>query len=115
MALLLCLTAVPTMVSAEDDSGDAPEEAVAVATVSPAFQKKLFTELNADEKLQKAETMENVTMTEKSDKQGLSIVGSVAELTSGRFTILDEYDFDEVPADRKTPLQPVGRISVDGL
>ena len=115
MALLLCLTAVPTMVSAEGDGEDTPEEAVAVATVSPAFQKKLFTELNADEKLQKAETMENVTMTEKSDKQGLSIVGSVAELTSGRFTILDEYDFDEVPSDRKTPLQPVGRISVDGL
>ena len=46
MALLLCLTAVPTMVSAEGDGEDTPEEAVAVATVSPAFQKKLFTELN---------------------------------------------------------------------
>ena len=120
MALILCMTAWPVGIFAEGDvpeggegvtltdSGDVP----AVTAVSPAFQKKDFKALNAAGKLTASKGM---ALSEESGMDGLVLKGKTGDLTSGRITIAEDFDFSEKPESRKTDIGPVGRISVDGL
>lgn len=121
MALILCLSLLTPLSAAAEAAEDGDggtggnETAVSVTAVSPAFQEKSFSDLNAAGKLEKSAGMEKVKLTEEDGRVGLNIKGKPGVLNNGRITIADEFDFSEVPESRKTAPGPVGRISLDGL
>ncbi len=122
MAMVLCVSSLfaspafadENSADPRDDGSAAIEEEVTTA-VSPAFQQKLFTDLNRSGKLVPAKSMPGVKMYEEAGTEGLFISGTVKELTSGKVLIDGVFDFGEKPEGRSTSVQPVGRISLDGL
>jgi hypothetical protein len=46
---------------------------------------------------------------------GLVLKGKAGDITAGRITIAEDFDFSEKPESRKSDIGPVGRITLDGL
>lgn len=105
----------PAVTDNTGQEGGNPEEPAFVYAVSPAFQQKLFTELNAANQLIRPDSMAKVDFAEDKDLKGLFVTGTPKDIMSGKITLADAYDFDEKPEGRNTAVMPVGRISLDGL